>query len=254
MTQDPTPMLPAKAAALRELIERYPPPYRLAGDLAIFPMLVNAARATSWAGMPVIGVLGSAPLFLVAARYYGAEYGEARTPLSFCPSGSDFYREIACVVFTGILPGFSFGFPRLWVDSYDPTPLELGWYYGFPKSPATIVFRQDEGMIEVTASDERGAIFLARSRQRVSLPPRLATALAFGDGLFPHTGLRARLRLDRASRASLLQVQRWELPRLDTGGVGGRARLGLWLEGVTLSLGLPEKPHRHADGGASGLA
>lgn len=253
MMQEPTPMLPEKATTVHELMERYPPPYRLAGDLAIFPMLVNAARAAAWAGMPVVGALGSAPLFLVAARYYGAEYGEARTPLSFRLSGSDFYREIACVLFTGVLPGFSFGFPRLWVDSCDPTPLELGWHYGFPKSPATIAFRQDEGMIEVSASDERGAIFSARSRQRVSVPARLATALAFGDGIFPHTGLRARLRLDRASRASLLLVQRWELPRLDTGGVGGRARLGLWLEGVTLLLGRPEKLNWHGRGDASVL-
>ena len=254
MTQEPAPMQSEKVTAVRELMERYPPPYRLVGDLAIFPMLVNAARATSWAGMPVMGVLGSAPLFLVAARYHSAEYGEARTPLSFCPSGSDFYREIACVLFTGVLPGFSFGFPRLWMDSCDPRPLEMGWYYGFPKSSATIAFRQDEGVLEVSASDERGALFWACSRQRVGLPPWLATALAFGDGIFPHTGLRARLRLDRASRASLLVVQGWELPGLDTWGVTGRARLGLWLEGVTLLLGRPEKLNPHGRGDASGLA
>ena len=239
---------------MRELMERYPPPYRLVGDLAIFPMLVNAARATAWAGMHVVGALGSAPLFLVAARYHRVEYSEARVSLSFCPSGSDFYREIACVLFRGVLPGLSFGFPRLWVDSCDPRPLELGWYYGFPKSPATIAFRQDEGMLEVSASDERGAIFSVVSRQRMSLPPWLATSLAFGDGIFLHTGLRARLRLDRASRASLLQVQGWELPGLDTWGVTSRARLGLWLEGVTLLLGRPEKLNRHAGGDASGLA
>lgn len=228
--------------ALRTALARYPPPYRLTCDVAMFPIVVGEAQAEYWAGTPVVGLLGRTLLVLVAARYLSAEYGAGRTPMRFHEEHPDLYREVSCVLLSGVWPGFSFAFPRLWVDTPSPLPMELGWSYGFPKVPAAIGFQQEGNAVRVTVSDERGAVLSVGSRKGVELPPQLATGLAFGEGVFPRTGLRAKMRLEGGQRAQVLRVQEWDLPRLARWGLAGRPVGGLWLEKVTLVLEAPSGP------------
>ena len=241
MAQQSTHPFPWEAPDALGLLERYPPPYHLTCDLAIFPLLIDAARAQHWAGTPLMRVLGHAPLFLVAARYHDATYGPESTLLTPPPGNVYLYQEIACVLVSGILPGFSFVTPRLWVDAADPLPLELGWSYGFPKVAGNIQVQQTERVLKITATDEQGPILAATCALGIPLPPPLVTVFAQGEGLFPHRGLRAKMHLEHAASATLVLVRKWELPRLGQWGVGGRAAFGFWLERATLVLAPPRK-------------
>ena len=232
-----------RSAAIDETVERYPPPYLLTCDLAVFPVMVDAGAAETWTDTPVVSGLGYTVLLLVAVRYYRAEYGPERTPLHFGPSGTDLYREIVCALPSGLWPRISFAFPRLWLDTPDPVPLELGWRYGFPKTTGAIDFNFNHSgrSVHIAASDEEGAIMVADCGRTLPLPAALFSVLAAGDALFPSTGLRARMRLVDASKASLLRIRRWELPRLERWGLGGRAVFGFWLEGARIALDAPRE-------------
>ena len=241
MAHQSTHPLPWEASDALGLLERYPPPYHLSCDLAVFPLLVDAAQAQHWAGAPLMGALGHTPFFLVAARYHHATYGPEATLLTPAPDHPYLYQEIACVLLSGILPGFSFVTPRLWVDAADRLPLELGWSYGFPKVAGNIQIRRSRQILKITAADEQGPILAATCALGIPVPPLLITLLAQGDGLFPHRGLRAKMHLEGAVSATLVVVKKWELPRLGQWGVGGRAAFGFWLEKAMLVLAPPRK-------------
>ncbi|GEM_PF-4044857 len=217
----------------------YPQPYQLTCDLAVFPVLASTSRLAQRTGLSQGGIGGVSLAFVTAARYLSASYGEQRKPFPFQPGGQDFYREVAIIVVQRLLPGFAFSFPRLWVDSNDPSPLEIGWRYGFPKGPASILMEQTGNRLSIEASDDQEHVLTARANSMVPVPASLATALTFGEGVFPLTGQKARLRLDRGQRAALLRVEEWEGPALTDWGVKSKPRVGLWLEKAVLSLGLP---------------
>lgn len=231
----------------RERAERraatYPPPYQLTCDLAVFPVLASTSRLAQLTGLSPVGIGGVSLAFVTAARYLSASFGEQRKPFPFQPSGQDFYREVAIIVVQRLLPGFAFAFPHLWVDCNDPSPLEIGWRYGFPKGPASILLEQRGNELCIEASDDQARVLTARARNIVPVPASLATALAFGEGVFPLTGQKARLRLDRGERASLLRVEAWDGPVLRDSGVRSKPMVGLWLEKAVLSLGPPQMTH-----------
>lgn len=219
--------------------ETSPPPYHLTCDLAVFPVLASTSRLAQRTGLSQANIGGVSLAFVTVARYLSARFGELSKPFPFQPSGQDFYREVAIIVVRRLLPGFAFSFPRLWVDSNDPSPLEIGWRYGFPKVPARIIMEQTENGLCIEASDDREHVLTARVNSIVPIPASLVTALAFGEGVFPLTGQKARLQLDRGERAALMRVEEWDSPALRDWGVKRKPAVGLWLEKAGLSLGPP---------------
>ena len=221
------------------LADAYPPPYRLTCDLAVFPVLASSSRLQA-RGLPAFGLAGRCLAFVTVARYASAVYGAHRMPFPRGQlSGKDFYREVAIIILRGLLPGFSFSFPQLWVDSPDAAPLELGWRYGFPKGSAAISVEQDADQLRVESFVEDGSVLSLAAGFGANVPAIMATALAFGEGVFPLARQKARLRLDGGEGARLLSVRQWNAPALERWGITGPPRFGLWLKDTVLSLGRP---------------
>lgn len=215
------------------------PPYLLTCDLAAFPVRADAAAVGHWAGARPPALLGQSLLWLLAARYSSAVSGPNRVPVPF-GVGPDLYREVSWMLVTGVLPGLRAQFPRLWVDSIDPLPLELGHAYAFPKEPANIAWRRSGRGLEIEVAGESGLVLGLGCHEVCPLPAGLVTLFASVRVGFPSTGLQAQLRLLDARRSALLRVWRWAAPRSELWGVAGRPALGVWFEGTRLWVGPPE--------------
>lgn len=223
----------------QEWLQRYPPPYRLACDLAVLPLVVSASLASHWVGAPLLRLMGYTPLFLVVARYHYAAYGPQQQRLLPVPGRQDLYREVACVLISALSPAPLYVFPHLWVDTAEPAPMELGWSYGFPKVEGSVTLERRPGSLRIAAEGARGPVLAVLCREGPPLPAWLVALLARGEGLFPTRSLRAGMGLERVSAARLLWVESMVTPGLDSWGVGGRSAVGLWLEGAILRLDAP---------------
>ena len=197
-----------------------PPPYLLTCDLAAFPVRADSAAAGHWAGAQPPSLLGQSLLWLLAARYYSAVSGPDQRPVNF-GEGLDLYREVSWMLVTGVFPGVRVRFPRMWVDSIDPLPLELGHAYGFPKEPGKIDWRRSERGLEIEVEGDGDAVLGLGCHEAGPLPPALVTLFTSVRTDFPSTGHHAQLRVAGARRAALLRVRRWAAPRAELWGVSG---------------------------------
>lgn len=224
--------------------QRVPPPYRLVCDLALLPLWMEAGPAAHWAGVPIVSLLGQAPLLVMLARYHRAEYGPERVPLLPPKGHHELYKEIACALVVKGSRGSELTFPQLWVESPDPTPLELGWHYGFPKEEATLAWMQDGRTVQMDAWDSQGPILSFEGRIFGRLPAGAVLAASAFRGLFPKTGRKAPMWVESAARVSFLHIRQFTAPRLEMSGTPGRSPVGLWLEQATLFLGAPLEPQQ----------
>lgn len=230
------------AATAAATFRRFPPPYRLVCDLALLLLFVEADVATRWAEVPVLSLLGRAPLLVMLARYYRAEYGPERRPLLPPEGDSELYKEVACALLVKGSRGSEMTFPHLWLESPAPIPLELGWHYGFPKYEASLTWVRNGRAIRLEAQDDRGSILSFKGSTLGRLPVAPVVAASAFRGVFPITGRQAPMWFESARRVSFLYVRQFTAPRLEPLGRMGRSPLGLWLEQATLFLGSPVEP------------
>lgn len=227
----------AAQGALRA-VAGYPPPYRLRGDIALFPLLVESKALERLFLTSPASLFRRGLLWLIAARYYQAWYGPAEDPYLTVGGDGDVYREMGYALLLDPFP-HTLLFEKLWVDAPDAVPLELGWHYGFPKEPASVVIQQEPSGIHCIATNPLGLLASVDAQPGVPLPAFLVSQLAAARVFFPGTRQHAGLRTAKAMQAKLLHVKSCQLPELDHLGTKVTAPIGLWLRGADLLLSTP---------------
>lgn len=242
-----TPYIPERAFERgAEAFAQTPPPYRLCCDLAMLTLLVETRALCEWAGIPVLPARRS-PLAVLLARYHRGRFGPNDTPLEPSPGRGHVYDEVAFSFPLDGLRGNRGCFPELWLDTPEPTPIDLGWHYGFPKYPAAIHWRQRGRDLSVSARphvpehvslNEQSLSVRGRLIGRVPTAPLIARIA--GRAEFSRTGMRASMRIESAERARVLFVRAVEMANSPISGHFKTVPVGIWLERAWLFLGPPE--------------
>ena len=226
---------------MHEVSTRFPPPYRLRCDTALFPVPISADDAKRLSLDIAATLFGQSLLWIIAAHYQEAWYGPEERPYPKAATRNDLYRELSYAVMTSVLPK-SIVFGKLWVDAPDDNPISLGQAYGFPKEPASVAISTDDPRrLQWEAGDAAGPLLEIEAQEVSGLPRAPLTYLARATVFFTGTPFNAQMGVERLSAAKILRVNRCHLPYFASLGVHARPTFGLWFKDAHLLLGEPRR-------------